>query len=582
MKKILSIIVFVFAVFAFAGCGKKDDVLRVTLASKPDTIDPALNSAVDGATYLVHLFEGLVAYKPDGNNDGLPDLAPGVAKAIPEPVALEDGKVSYTFELRDGLKWSDGSALDANDFVYSWNRAVANETASDYQYIFDIIDGYDDVVDDVEDARLNVTASADGKQLTVVLKVDVSYFIELCAFPTFFPVKESVVEADPEAWATKKETYICNGPYVIETFDNSQLVVTKNEYYWDKDSVTMPKISFVFSADDNNILANYLNGTYKFIDSVPNDEIARLQSEYPNEFVVAGQLGTYYINFNVNAFAAFSEAEKVKIRKALSLLIDRNYIVEEIGQAGQVPAASFVPMGMTEPDGSEFVENNGPDGDGAGYYSVAKDAYESNCAAAVQLFKEVAQSSGLFSVGTDNKLVGFPSFEYILNESTGHRAIATYLQGAFANYGITMTIAEQEWNTFLNTRKEGNYTLARNGWLADYNDPITFLDMWTSTSGNNDSQFGKGAHASYNGYSFNGQNNLTWAQSYDQIIAAIKASSDPVERYELMHEAEDLLMSTGAIVPLYFYTDIYMVSPKLEGFFSSPLGYKFFTYSTLK
>lgn len=581
MKKILAFVVFVLALL-LVGCGKKDDVLRVTLASYPDTIDPALNSTVDGGTYLVHLFEGLMTFKPDQNDDGVPDLVPGVAKAVPEAVELEGGKVSYTFELRDGLKWSDGSDLTAHDFVYSWNRAVANETAADYQYIFDIIDGYDEVVEDVENAKLNVTASEDGKTLTVVLKVDVPYFLELCSFPTFFPVKEAVVEAEPETWATKKETYICNGPYVIEKFDQSQLVLVKNEHYWNKDEVTMPKISFVFSADDNNILANYLNGTYKFIDNVPNDEIARLQANYPNEFFIAGQLGTYYINFNINAFEGFTEPEKVKLRKALSLLIDRNYIAEEIGQAGQVPANSFVPMGMTEPDGSEFVENNGPDRDGSGYFSVAKSAYETNCAQAVALFREVAQSSHRFTVGDDNKLVGFPSFEYILNENTGHQAVATYLQGVFANYGITMNISVQEWGTFLNTRKDGNYTLARNGWLADYNDPITFLDMWTTSSGNNDAQFGRDAHANYRGYSYNGQSGLTWAESYDQIIAAIKASDDPEVRYELMHQAEDLLMQTGAIVPIYFYTDIYMVSPKLEGFFATPLGFKFFTYSSLK
>ncbi len=581
MKKILTLIILVFAFVGFVGC-KGDDSLKVCLTSAPDTIDPALNTSVDGATYLVHLFEGLVAYKPDSN--GVGQLAPGVAKAIPEPVALEDGKVSYTFELKDGLKWSDGSALTADDFVYSWNRAADPATASDYQYIFDIIDGYDELTNGDEDAKLNVTASEDGKKLTVVLKVDVPYFIELAAFPTYFPVKQSVVEANPEGWATSPSSYICNGPYVIEKFDSSSLVIVKNEHYLEKDDVTMPKITFAFSDDDNNILANYLNGTYKFIDNIPNDEISNLQTKYPKEFVIAGQLGTYFLIFNVNdsLLADFTEAERIKIRKAMTLMIDRNYVVVEYGQAGQMPANSYVPSGLTEPDGSEFVDNNGPERDGSGYYKIGPDDFADNCAEAVALLREVAASSGKFTVGEDDKVVGLPTFEYILNTNTGHQAIAEYLQQAYAQYGINITIEQQDWNTFMDTRKNGNYSFARHGWLADYNDPITFLDMWTSSSGNNDAQFGRGAHANYKGFSYNDQDNLSWAESYDAIIAAVKASNDPNERYALMHQAEDILMSTYAVVPIYFYTDLYMVSQSLEGFFSVPLGYKFFTYSTLK
>ncbi|MDD4000724.1 MAG: peptide ABC transporter substrate-binding protein [Bacilli bacterium] len=583
MKKISLLIVLLFAAVGLIGC-EKEDVFTVCIASEPDTIDPALNSAVDGATYLVHLFEGLVKYVPDKNNDGNPDLEAGVAKAIPEAEELDDGKVAYTFELREGLKWSDGSDLDAFDFVYAWNRAAAKATAADYQYMFDVIDGYDGAAEGVEGAELNVRASADGMKLTVVLKVDVPYFIELCAFPTYFPVKRQAVRANPDTWATKKDTYVNNGPYVIEKFDSTELVMAKNEYYYNKEEITMEKIAFVFSDDDNNILANYKNGAYKLIDSVPNTEIPTLKNDYPDEFVVTGQLGTYFVIFNVNdeTFDDFTEEENVKIRKALSLLINRQYIVKNIGQAEQQPAAAFVPSGLTEPDGVEFVEKNGLERNGAGYYKVDEASYEANCTEAVNLLKEVATSSGKFTVGTDNKLTGFPAFVYITNSNTGHEAIAAYLQATYANYGITMTIEKGDWNTILNQRKEGDYSVARHGWLGDYNDPISFLDMWTSSSGNNDAQLGKDAHAAYAGYSYDGQNNLTWAQSYDEIIKLVKATSDPQTRYDLMHDAEDLLMSTGAICPIYYYTDIYMVSQDLEGFFSSPLGYKFFMYSEMK
>jgi oligopeptide transport system substrate-binding protein len=154
-----------------------------------------------------------------------------------------------------------------------------------------------------------------------------------------------------------------------------------------------------------------------------------------------------------------------------------------------------------------------------------------------------------------------------------------------------MTLENQEWNTFLNTRKAGDYSIARNGWVADYTDPICFLDMWTTVSGNNDVQFGRGNHATLKMYSLDltdvpgyttKVDKGTWAETYDVLISAIKSESDNDKRYALMHKAEDLLMSTGCIVPLYFYTDMYMISKKVKGFFSIPLGYKFFHYTTIE
>ena len=434
------------------------------------------------------------------------------------------------------------------------------------------------------DAKLNVTASEDGKTLTVVLPVDVPYFNELAAFPTYMPVKADVAEGN-EAWATAADTYIGNGPYKVVEFSQSQLVMQKNEYYHDADSIKTNEIVFAFNDDDGSTLANYQNGSYLFIDQVPNDEIKSLQANNPDEFFIEGQLGTYYVSFNVNdeAFSAFEEADRAKIRKALGLMIDRTYIVEEIGQAGQVPAAGFVAMGLIEPDGkTEYIAKNGPNGDGAGYYSVDPDDYESNTQEAIALLKEVAQSTGVFTVDDAGKVSGgFPTLAYLTNEGTGHEAIAVNLQATFAQYGINMTIEKQEWSTFLNTRKNGDYSVARNGWLGDYNDPISFLDMWITSSGNNDSQLGKGEHATFAGYTYKGESGKTWAESYDKLIGEVKASKDPEERFALMHEAEDVLMTTGAICPIYYYTDIFMMSQDLDGAFASPLGYKYFMYSTV-
>ena len=175
-----------------------------------------------------------------------------------------------------------------------------------------------------------------------------------------------------------------------------------------------------------------------------------------------------------------------------------------------------------------------------------------------------------------------PTFEYLYNTSESHGAVGEYIQSVFALLGINVSLSNQEWGTFLNTRKMGDYTLARNGWLADYSDPISFLDMWTSDSGNNDIGFGKGEHKTVSIYSLDLRDegydvfveNGTWSETYDKLIGIIKTCQDTEKRYRLMHLAEDMVMDTGCIMPLYFYTDLYMKDKSLLGFYSSPLGIK--------
>lgn len=458
--------------------------INVNLASEPDTIDPAANSSVDGATIVLHAFSGLTGYDKDGN------IVADLAKELPTPQVGADGKVTYVFELKDDIKWSNEEPITAQDFVYSWNRAANEEAAFDYGYLFEIVDGYGT-------NALNVTASEDGKKLTVVLPVDVPYFFELCAFPTFMPVYSEVVDENEDTWATAPATYVSSGAYTLTSWEHdSKIVLTKNENYWDADNIVMEQITMWLSADDTAILANYKNGTYDFIDSVPNDEIATLQADYPNEYFVTGQLGTYYVIFNNNTDLVPSYVSKdwtakqklaanEEIRYALSLLLDRNYIVEEIGQAGQLPASSFVAMGITNADGSEFYESAGGN-DYAGYFNTAEEAYAANCKEAVEILKKYFE----YDEAT-KKFTNFTEFDYLFNTGTGHQAIGEYIQSCYAAYGIKVSLENQEWDTFLVTRKDGNYTVARNGWLADYNDAINMLDMWTSYSGNNDAQFGK-------------------------------------------------------------------------------------------
>ena len=602
MKKFLALLLAAIMVLALAACTKPGtnpnsgkDSIAVCLASEPDTIDPALNSAVDGATLLCHLFSGLAKWAQD--KDGKLVIVPDAAKELVEGVANADGTVTYTYTLRDGLKWSDGKDVTAKDFEFAWNRAASAALGADYGYMFEVVAGYDEVsaADDEgkpvnPDAKLNIKA-VDDKTFEVTLYNAVSYWNELLAFPTFFPVREDVVSN--ESWATEAATYVSNGPYTMTGWDhNSVITLEKNEHFVDADNITMKKIEFFLSDDENNMVANFKNGTWQLIDGVPTNEMATLKADYPDEYKVVGQIGTYYVCWNVNeqilpASAGLTGAEaenaRAEIRNAITLLFDRNYIVEAIAQGGQVPASSFVAMGMTNPDGSEFYKTAGHNEGFVGYYDVAKESFENNYKAAVETLKKYYSFDE-----ASQKFTDFPTLTYLYNTSEAHKAIGEYLQAQLAQLGITMNLENQEWATFLNTRKQGNYSIARNGWVADYNDPICFLDMWTTESGNNDVQFGRDAHASAAVYSLDLTDlgydtkveNGTWAETYDVLIKAIKGCTDNEKRYELMHRAEDLLMSTGCICPIYYYTDIYMISKDVQGFFCNPLGYKYFMYCT--
>lgn len=612
MKKILALILAAVMLFTLAACGgngtKNTNSLAVCLASEPETIDPALNTTVDGATMVTHLFSGLAKWAKD--EDGKLVIVADAAKELTEGVVNEDGTVTYTYTLKDGMTWSNGEAVTAEDFVYSWNRAASPALAGDYNYMFDVIVGYDEMWESKDtdekdedgnpvieyvnpDAKLAVEAT-DDKTIVVTLKNTVNYWNELLAFPTYFPVYADAVS--DESWATSPETYVSNGAYTLESWDhNSVITLKKSETYFNADSVTMPEIKFYLSDDANNMLTNFKNGDWLLIDTVPTNEIASLKENYPDNFKVEGQLGTYYICWNINEDilpegsdleGAQAESAKAEIRKAVSLLVDRNHIVEKVSQGGEVPASSFVAMGLTNPDGTQFYETAGHNDGFNGYYNVADDenVFAENYESALNVLKKYYD----FDEAT-GEFTNFPKMTYIYNTDDNHQAIAEYVQGALDAIGIGVNLTNQEWNTFINTRKEGDYTVARNGWLADYNDPISFLDMWTTVSGNNDVQFGKGAHKQLKMYDLDltpygidvKVENGTWAQTYDFLVSEIKTCSDTQTRYDLMHLAEDMLMETGCLTPIYYYTDIYMIDSSVSGFYSNPLGYKYFMNCTI-
>ena len=453
---------------------------NANLASEPDHLDPALNSSVDGACLAVNSFEGLMTYDENGQ------LVPAQAESYE---VSEDG-TTYTFTMRDGLKWSNGDDLTAKDFEYSWRRFADATNAADYAYLCEVFADaqYDADGNFIGLGEGSVETSEDGKTITAHLNCACPYFLDLCAFPAFYPVHQATVEATATAdvptgtWANDAgDNFVCNGAYMLKAWNHDKdMTYVKNPNYRNADSVKIDTINYMLTAQDTVAFNAYQSGDLDMIDSIPNDELGKLLQENAPELHIIDNLGTYYVGFNYNSKLysdlGLDEEQAKVFRHALCLLIDRQYIVDNIALCGQKLANSFVPLGTMDGNGGEFKSKD--------YFSV--DDYEAN----VEEAKSLLESIGLWD-GT--QLTQPISFEYLTNEGDAHVKIAQALQQDWGQIGIDVSIQTEEWNVFLNDRKNGNYDVARNGWLMDYNDPINMLEMWATSSGNNDCQLGRPA-----------------------------------------------------------------------------------------
>lgn len=468
--------------FKYFGYAKTpDNTLSLQVASEPNKLDPALNSTVDGACLAILAFSGLVTYDAEGQL--VPELA--------ESYEMSEDGMTYTFTLRDGLKWSDGEDLNAEDVAYSWNRLANPETGADYAYLTSAIATK-------EDGTLDIEASEDGKTFTVNLNAPCAYFLDLCAFPAFYPVPQQNVESaegaaeNPGAWCVESG-FVTSGPMTCtEWKHNESMTYEKNPNYFRADEVSLEKIQFMLSSDDTAIWNAFEDGSLQFIDTIATDMMATAKEK--EEYHNIPTLGTYYAGFNVNSelFAGKTVQQAADMRKAMTLLIDRQYIVDTIAQADQEIANTFIPTGMFDGNGGEFRVNDDaytyPMEDVVGYFDPSVDAYEANLEEARKLLEGAGyqfDESGMLSADTPI------SMTYLTNDSEGNVKIGESIQQDFAAIGINVTVETREWSVFLDERKQGKFDFCREGWLADYNDPINMLEMWETESGNNDMQFGR-------------------------------------------------------------------------------------------
>ncbi len=523
--------------------------LSVCIASEPQTIDPALNSSVDGAVMAQHFFEGLFKWSDSGSK-----MADGINAAELEYGQITgydkeetgDGGAIYTFHLRDDIFWSDGVEVVAGDFVYAWQRLATPTTAADYCYMIDMVKGYSDVMDNGADPSTLAVSAPDDKTFVVEVAVDSPYFLEVCAFPATLPVREDIITEHGDQWTFSPETYVGNGAYKMsEWVHNASITAVQNEQYYDVENLGPETITFMLMDDTNAMLSAYNSGQLQFIQDAPVDEIPALMVS--GEMDIVDYIGTYYISYQVEN-APFDDW---RVRKAFTLAIDSQYIVDKVTQTGQVPAGGFVPAGIYDADGATGDDFRTTGGD---YWDLPTSAeiYAANLEEANQLLDD----AGYGDRST------FPVTEYLYNTNDNHKAIAEALQNMWSEgLGVTVTLSNQDWSVFLETRKTGDYQIARNGWIADYNDPTSFLDMWMTDGGNNDAQYA--------------------SAEYDALINSAKSTSDVDLRMDYLHQAEDLIIGEDWVLgPIYFYTQQMMLKEDLQGVYYTPLGYYFFDYVT--
>ena len=537
-KKMLAIFLSAaLFVTAFAGCGKKKaDGITVQIGPNPETLDPALNSAVDGGNMLITLFETLLIIDQDNK------VQPGQA----EKYEVSPDGLTWTFTMRDGLKWSDGTELNAKDFEYTFKRIADTNVAAPYaETVIGMIEGYKDAIDSKNPEKLNVKASDDGKTLTIKLAYPCSYFDKIVAFGTMSPVQKATVEKNGDSWATKPETYVCNGPYTITEWTPSEKIVCKkNENYkggWDSSKIVNDKLTFLLLEDSSASYPASTGGTAQLIKDVPTEEIPTLKKDKKDEFNVDPILGTYYLSMNLNK-APFNNKN---VRKALSLAIDRDYVANTVMQGTYTPAYNYVGTGVDDVDPGKFLENSKAANGGKTYIS---EDYKANLEEAKKALAEAGYPEGK----------GFPTITYSTNDTGYHKALAEYLQKVYKDLGITMNIDIVDWSSFTPKRRAGEYEMARNGWVMDYNDASNMIELFVSSNGNNDGKYNNPA--------------------FDKAMNDSKVA-DKTAHFAALHEAEKIVSEDYGFIPVAYYNDFWLQSTSLKGTWHSPYGYWYLQYA---
>lgn len=505
-----------------------EKILKTNNASEPGSLDPALAQGTHESWILNHTFEGLMKLDQEGK------VVPGMASGY----ELSDDDLTYTFTIRDDVKWSNGDPVTAEDFEYSWKRALNPDLAADYAFQLYYIKGgeaYNTGAGSVDEVGVK---ALDEKTLEVTLAAPTGYFLELTAFYTYFPVSKTVVEGNAE-WAKNAETHVSNGPFVLtEWVHDASIKIRKNDNYYDASNVKLDGVDFTVIDDANTTWQAYEGGEYDFLVELPQAVTAKMLEEKNPELVIGKMVGTYYYNLN----PAVKPFNNVKVRKALNMSLDRETITSKIAQGGQIPAEGVVPFGMLDEDGSEYRDKVGT-------------LVEFNVEEAKKLFEEGLAEENMTVADMKDLVI-------LYNTSEGHKKIAQAVQEMWrVNLGIELALENVDFNVKLDREKAGDYAISRAGWVGDYMDPMTFIDLWWSESSFNDAKY----------------NN----PDYDALVLKAKSTADPAVRFPAMREAEMMIMKDMPVVPVYFYTQPYAQKSYVTGVYKPLVNYPKLTYADI-
>lgn len=504
--------------------------LFINAGEEPKTIDPTLSG--NDFVYPRHAFETLIIKGKDGN------LKNGVAESFD---ISQDG-LKYTFILRTNSKWSDGKIVTANDFVYALRRAADPLSGAEYTSFIEYVKNASSILAGKLPKEILGVRAIDDYTLEIELESPTGYFLDILTYPIFAPVRRDIIEKYGDDWTLNPETYIGNGAFIMtEKSPDSRIVMIKNTNYWNKDDIIPEKITFVMMQDPTLALAGIKEGSLDFSVKVLSQDIENLKKQ---EIL---DIAPYYstVAFGINDTDRILKDKR--IRKALSLAIDRNYIVEKVALTAKSPTSAWVPVGAYDVQG-DFRENGGE------YLDISKEGYLNNIAMAKKLMAEAGYPNG----------EGFPVLEYKTTSDLIYIQVAEAIQQMWKeNLGIDLQISSMEWAAYQQMRIEKNYQIMRTIWIGDYSDPMTFLENYLSYRPQN-----------YAGYS-----NII----FDRYIETARKSSDQNIRMKAMHDAERVLISEdNVLIPIYNPSNPLLVSKRLRDYVATPLMEFQFHYAYLE
>jgi oligopeptide transport system substrate-binding protein len=497
--------------------------ITFAIHSIPDSIDPGITVNTYAKPIVNNAFEGLITY--DANNNMIPALA--------ESWEISDDGLVYTFKLRSGLKWSDGTPLTAEDFRYSWIRVITPETGSRQtdQLRPYVLGGQEFFEGKIGEEEVGIAAE-DANTLKVTLKSPTPFFLGLVATYTFSPVQRAAVEKYGEKWTLDAESYVSNGPFKVTKINfNESYEFEKNENYWNAANVKLDKLKFIFIADTSTALTAFRAGEIDGFWEAPANDLPTLRAE-SDELITVMAYGTTYHLMN-NTEPPF---DNKFVRKAFNLAIDRKALIEDVLGTNDIPAYALVSPGYVV-DGVDSTE-------GRSSYEMAPGAQQ-----------EAARAALAEAGYPDGK--GFPTIVYYYSTNDTFKKTVEALTAMLkTNLNIDITLKTADWAVFYEDVRAGKYQLAQMGWGGGFLHPMTFLPLMETNGVNNLSKYSNPA--------------------YDALVTEIQSTTDPKKAVELVRRAEDTMMGDYPCLPLFHRSYAYMMRKGTAGYFRTPLNDLYF------